>query len=84
MDIWEAYKQDCLYNDDGPIDMSCGTNQQPGEFRPEIGTAIPPNWRKRYFCGYIARWGSWVVFCCSFASWVHGIVGCGSFLAALR
>ena len=23
MDIWEAYKQDCLYNDDGPIDMSC-------------------------------------------------------------
>lgn len=23
MDLWEAYKQDCLYNNDGPIDMSC-------------------------------------------------------------
>ena len=23
MDLWEGYKHDCLYNNDGPIDMSC-------------------------------------------------------------
>ena len=29
MDLWEGYKQDCLYNDDGPIDMSCWDKPTP-------------------------------------------------------
>lgn len=29
MDLWEGYKQDCLYNDDGPIDMNCWDKPTP-------------------------------------------------------